>query len=125
MLPLPGQFEYRLPVTIITGFLGSGKTTLLNHLLRHLGDRRVAVLVNEFGAIDIDSQMLVAVDEDMVSLANGCVCCQVRDDFLMVLRRVLAYDQMQKAAGEQGLEAILLETSGVADSLPDHAHIHG
>ncbi|MGF1604032.1 MAG: CobW family GTP-binding protein [Thermosynechococcaceae cyanobacterium] len=118
MLPIPGQFEHRLPVTIITGFLGSGKTTLLNHLLRHLGDRRVAVLVNEFGAIDIDSQILVAVDEDMVSLANGCVCCQVRDDFLMVLRRLLAYDQMQKAAGKKGLEAILLETSGVADPYP-------
>lgn len=118
MLPIPGQFEYRLPVTIITGFLGSGKTTLLNHLLRHLGDRRVAVLVNEFGAIDIDSQILVAVDEDMVTLTNGCVCCQVRDDFLMVLRRVLAYDQMQKAAGKKGLEAILLETSGVADPYP-------
>ena len=118
MLPLPGQFEYRLPVTIITGFLGSGKTMLLNHLLRHLGDHRVAVLVNEFGAIDIDSQILVAVDEDIVSLANGCVCCQVRDDFLMVLRRLLAYDQMQKAAGEKGLEAILLETSGVADPYP-------
>ena len=82
MLPIPGQFEYRLPVTIITGFLGSGKTTLLNHLLRHIGDRRVAVFVNEFGAIDIDSQILVSVDEDMVTLANGCVCCQVRDDFL-------------------------------------------
>ncbi len=118
MLPIPGQFENRLPVTIITGFLGSGKTTLLNHLLGHLGDRRVAVLVNEFGAIDIDSQILVAVDEDMVTLANGCVCCQVKDEFLMVLRRVLAYDQMQKAAGKKGLEAILLETSGVADPYP-------
>lgn len=118
MLPIPGQFEYRLPVTLITGFLGSGKTTLLNHLLRHIGDRRVAIFVNEFGSIDIDSQILVAVDEDMVTLANGCVCCQVRDDFLMMLRRVLAHDQMQKAAGKQGLEAILLETSGVADPYP-------
>ncbi|MGB7413063.1 MAG: GTP-binding protein [Thermosynechococcaceae cyanobacterium] len=118
MLPLPGQFEKRLPVTMITGFLGSGKTTLLNHLLGHLCDRRVAVFVNEFGAIDIDSQILVAVDEDIVSLKNGCVCCQVKDDFLRALRRVLAYDHMQKAAGKQGLEAILLETSGVADPYP-------
>lgn len=66
MLPIPGLFEYRLPVTLITGFLGSGKTTLLNHLMHHLGDRRAAVFVNEFGAIDIDSQILVTVDEDLV-----------------------------------------------------------
>ncbi len=118
MLSLPGQFEKRLPVTIITGFLGSGKTTLLNHLLGHLADRRVAVFVNEFGAIDIDSQILVTVDEDIVALSNGCVCCQVKEDFLRALRRVLAYDYMQVAAGKPGLEAILLETSGVADPYP-------
>jgi len=118
MLPIPGQFEHRLPVTLITGFLGSGKTTLLNHLLRHLGDRRAAVFVNEFGTIDIDSQILVAVDEDIVALSNGCVCCQVKDDFLMAFRRVLAYNQMQIAAGKRGLDAIFLETSGVADPYP-------
>lgn len=118
MLPIPGLFEYRLPVTLITGFLGSGKTTLLNHLMRHLGDRRAAVFVNEFGAIDIDSQILVTVDEDLVALSNGCICCQIRDDFLMAFRRVLAYNQMQTSAGKRGLDAIFLETSGVADPYP-------
>lgn len=71
---LPDIPKQGMPVTIITGFLGSGKTTLLNQVLQNRQDLKVAVLVNEFGDINIDSQLLVSLDEDMVELSNGCIC---------------------------------------------------
>ncbi len=67
-------------MTIITGFLGSGKTTLLNYILQNLENYKVAVLVNEFGDINIDSQLLVSVDEDMIELTNGCICCTINNN---------------------------------------------
>ena len=68
-----------MPITIITGFLGSGKTTLLNQILQNKQDLKVAVLVNEFGDINIDSQLLISVDEAMMELSNGCICCTIND----------------------------------------------
>jgi G3E family GTPase len=99
-----------MPVTIITGFLGSGKTTLLNHILSNQQDLKVAVLVNEFGDINIDSQLLMSIDENMVELSNGCICCTINDGLVDAVYRVL----------ERGdrIDYLVIETTGVADPLP-------
>lgn len=99
-----------MPVTIITGFLGSGKTTLLNQILSNRQDLKVAVLVNEFGDINIDSQLLVAMDEDMVELSNGCICCTINDGLVDAVYRVLERDDR--------IDYMVIETTGVADPLP-------
>ncbi|HIK15678.1 MAG TPA: GTP-binding protein [Leptolyngbyaceae cyanobacterium M33_DOE_097] len=99
-----------MPVTIITGFLGSGKTTLLNQILSNRQDLKVAVLVNEFGDINIDSQLLVALDEDMVELSNGCICCMINDGLVDAVYRVLERDDR--------IDYMVIETTGVADPLP-------
>ncbi|AFY47140.1 putative GTPase, G3E family [Nostoc sp. PCC 7524] len=99
-----------MPVTIITGFLGSGKTTLLNQILKNKQDLKVAVLVNEFGDINIDSQLLVSLDEDMVELSNGCICCTINDGLVDAVYRVLER--------EDRIDYMVIETTGVADPLP-------
>ncbi len=96
-----------VPVTILTGFLGAGKTTLLNRILTGNHGLRVGVLVNDFGAVNIVAELVVGVDDGMVSLANGCVCCQIRDDLIESVAGLLARPQ--------AVEYILLEASGVAD----------
>ncbi len=99
-----------MPVTIITGFLGSGKTTLLNQILKNKQDLKVAVLVNEFGDINIDSQLLISVDQDMVELTNGCICCTINDNLVDAVYRVLER--------EDRIDYLVIETTGVADPLP-------
>ena len=100
----------QIPVTIITGFLGSGKTTLLNQILQNDLNQKVAVLVNEFGDINIDSQLLVSYDDDMVELSNGCICCTINEGLVEAVERILAR--------EEKVERLIIETTGVADPLP-------
>jgi G3E family GTPase len=99
-----------LPVTIITGFLGSGKTTLLNHILTNQQGLKTAVLVNEFGEIGIDNELIVSTDENMVELNNGCICCTINNDLVDAVYKVLER--------EERLDYLVVETTGLADPLP-------
>jgi len=101
----------RVPCTIVTGFLGAGKTTLIRHVLGHAQGRRLAVIVNEFGDVGIDGEILkgcgdaACPEENIVELPNGCLCCTVADEFVPALDAILAKD---------GIEHIVIETSGLA-----------
>src|ERR1700756_3926034 len=100
----------RLPVTVISGFLGSGKTTLVKHILSNQRGLRTAVIVNEFGDIGIDSELIVAADDDMVELENGCICCSINSNFVDAIFRILNRDRK--------LDYLVVETTGLADPLP-------
>ncbi len=106
----------RTPVTILTGFLGSGKTTLVNRILSERRSERIAVLVNEFGEVPLDGRLIVRADEEVVELANGCVCCTVRGDLVRGLAGLLARRRARFFA--RSFERILIETSGVASPGP-------
>lgn len=96
-----------MPVTIVTGFLGAGKTSLLNHVLTGVHGRRIAVLVNDFGRVNIDAALIANRDDEVVSLENGCICCSLADGLLAAALRLIRR--------EQPPEHILIETSGVSD----------
>lgn len=102
----------KIPVTIITGFLGAGKTTLIRHLLQNAGGRKLALIINEFGDVGIDSDLVKGCNdaacptENIIELANGCICCTVADDFLPTIEALLDRDEKQ--------DHILIETSGLA-----------
>jgi G3E family GTPase len=104
-----------IPVSVITGFLGSGKTTLLARLLRDPGMSRTAVIINEFGAIGLDHELIETSDESFVQLSNGCLCCNVRSDLVLTLGDLAA----RRAAGTvPRFERVVVETTGLADPAP-------
>lgn len=104
------QTDERVPVTVVTGFLGSGKTTLINRILSEQHGRNIAVIVNEFGEISIDGQLIIRDgQEELVEFNNGCLCCTVRGDLI---------DTLEKLQQRSELDAILIETTGLADPAP-------
>ena len=102
--------ETQIPVTVLTGYLGAGKTTLLNRILTENHGKKYAVIVNEFGEIGIDNDLIVESDEEVFEMNNGCVCCTVRGDLIRVVEGLV------KRPG--GFDGILVETTGLADPVP-------
>ena len=96
-----------VPILLVAGFLGAGKTTVVNHLLAHAEGRRIAAIVNDFGAINIDAELIAGASDGVVSLANGCICCSLEGDLLRTLSTLLRRDPKP--------DYIVIETSGVAD----------
>jgi G3E family GTPase len=113
--PAVDPLASRLPVTVITGFLGSGKTTLLRRLLRHPAMDRAAVIINEFGEVGIDHELVAASSEQMTLLGNGCLCCTLRTDLQETLRDLF----VRRRAGEViDFDRVFVETTGLADPVP-------
>jgi G3E family GTPase len=106
LVPMPDK----IPVTVLTGYLGAGKTTLLNRILCEPHGKKYAVIVNEFGEIGIDNDLVIGVDEEVFEMNNGCICCTVRGDLIRIL------DGLLKRRGQ--FDGILIETTGLADPAP-------
>src|SRR5262245_61467435 len=104
------QTAAQIPVTVLTGYLGAGKTTLLNRILSESHGKRYAVIVNEFGEIGIDNDLIVESDEEIYEMNNGCVCCTVRGDLIRVV------EGLMRRPGR--FDAIVVETTGLADPVP-------
>jgi G3E family GTPase len=107
--PSPSTSQ-KIPVTVLTGYLGAGKTTLLNRILSENHGKKYAVIVNEFGEIGIDNDLIIGADEEVFEMNNGCVCCTVRGDLVRIL------DGLMKRKGR--FDAIIVETTGLADPAP-------
>src|SRR6186997_2075073 len=108
-MPTPSNAE-KIPVTVLTGYLGAGKTTLLNRILSEPHGKKFAVIVNEFGEIGIDNELVVNADEEVFEMNNGCICCTVRGDLVRII------DGLMRRKGK--FDAIIVETTGLADPAP-------
>ena len=107
---MPESTSQKIPVTVLTGYLGAGKTTLLNRILSENHGKKYAVIVNEFGEIGIDNDLIIGADEEVFEMNNGCVCCTVRGDLVRIL------EGLMKRKGK--FDAIIVETTGLADPAP-------
>lgn len=107
----------RIPISIITGYLGSGKTTLLQEILRERKGEKIALIINEFGAVNIDAQILETSEEEIIELDNGCICCTVRGDLVPVLTR-LVEGRLGMRGEARHFDRVIIETSGLADPGP-------
>src|SRR5881398_1016073 len=107
---MPELTSQKIPVTVLTGYLGAGKTTLLNRILSENHGKKYAVIVNEFGEIGIDNDLIIGADEEVFEMNNGCICCTVRGDLVRIL------DGLMKRKGK--FDAIIVETTGLADPAP-------
>ncbi|MBM3648901.1 MAG: GTP-binding protein [Alphaproteobacteria bacterium] len=103
-----------VPVSLLTGFLGSGKTTVLNRLLRQPGLGRIAIVINEFGEIGLDHELVESSSEDMILLRSGCLCCTIRGDLVDTLQRLVR----RRDDGEIAFDRVVIETTGLADPAP-------
>ncbi|WVX13440.1 GTP-binding protein [Paenibacillus peoriae] len=107
----------RIPVTIITGFLGAGKTTLLNHILKTNHGYKIAVIVNEFGEVGIDNELIVESREEIIEMNNGCICCTVLSDLVDILENLL-HRRFAKTPESIEYDRVVVETTGLTDPGP-------
>jgi len=99
----------KTPITILTGFLGSGKTTLLNHILANSSGKKIAVIVNEFGEVNIDAKLVKHTTEELIELSNGCICCTLRGDLI---------EEVDKILSENDIDSIVIESTGIGEPIP-------
>ena len=110
--------DAKVPVTVLTGFLGSGKTTLLNHILHEFHGKRIAIIENEFGEVGIDDSLIeagpLAMEENVIEMNNGCICCTVRGDLIAGLKKIMK----RSMKSGKPLDGVIIETTGLADPAP-------